>query len=82
MTTQTLVRAFGEVGANPVGLETYRSPPPSVKGLNLAYASFQALYLQYQKHHFVVEGSEFYSASMSFLQESYEATQGQCPRCR
>jgi starvation-inducible DNA-binding protein len=74
MTTQTLVRAFGEVGTNPVGLETTVTIPVC-EGLNLAYASFQALYLQYQKHHFVVEGSEFYSIH-AFLQESYEETQG------
>ena len=73
MTTQTLVRAFGEVGDNPVGLE--KDVTTTVcEGLNLVYASFQALYVQYQKHHFVVEGAEFYSIH-EFLQESYEATQ-------
>jgi starvation-inducible DNA-binding protein len=74
MTTQTLVRAFGEVGANPVGLDL-EVTTPVCEGLNLVYASFQGLYLQYQKHHFVVEGSEFYGIH-EFLQESYEATQG------
>ena len=74
MTTQTLVRAFGEVGDNPVGLE--KDVTTTVcEGLNLVYASFQALYLQYQKHHFVVEGAEFYSIH-EYLQESYEAAQG------
>ena len=73
MTTQTLVRAFGEVGDNPVGLE--KDVTTTVcEGLNLVYASFQALYVQYQKHHFVVEGSEFYSIH-EFLQESYDAAQ-------
>ncbi|MEO0757288.1 MAG: Dps family protein [Cyanobacteria bacterium J06648_16] len=73
MATQTLVRAFGEVGTNPVGLE--RDVTTTVcEGLNLVYASFQALYLQYQKHHFVVEGAEFYSLH-EFFQESYDATQ-------
>ncbi|MGP1385328.1 MAG: Dps family protein [Thainema sp.] len=73
MTTQTLVRAFGEVGSNPIGLE--KDVTITVcEGLNLAYASFQALYLQYQKHHFVVEGTEFYSLH-EFFQESYDATQ-------
>ncbi|NER79049.1 MAG: DNA starvation/stationary phase protection protein [Leptolyngbya sp. SIO1D8] len=73
MTTQTLVRAFGEVGDNPVGLE--KDVTTAIcDGLNLVYASFQALYLQYQKHHFVVEGAEFYSVH-EFFQESYEATQ-------
>lgn len=34
---------------------------PVCEGMNALLASFQALYLQYQKHHFVVEGAEFYS---------------------
>ncbi|MEM6352329.1 MAG: Dps family protein [Cyanobacteria bacterium P01_D01_bin.14] len=73
MATQTLIRAFGEVGTNPVGLE--RDVTITVcEGLNLVYASFQALYLQYQKHHFVVEGADFYSLH-EFFQESYDATQ-------
>lgn len=73
MTTQTLVRAFGEVGENPVGLE--KSVTAAVcEGLNLVYASFQALYVQYQKHHFVVEGAEFYSIH-EFFQASYGETQ-------
>lgn len=33
------------------------------------------MYLQYQKHHFIVEGSEFYSLHQ-FFQESYEEVQG------
>jgi len=74
MTTQNLVRAFGEVGSNPIGLEQ-NVTTVVCEGLNLAFASFQALYLQYQKHHFVVEGSEFYSIH-EFFQESYGAAQG------
>ena len=74
MTTQTLVRAFGEVGQNPVGLEK-EVTITVCDGLNLVYASFQALYLQYQKHHFVIEGAEFYSVH-EFFQESYEEAQG------
>ena len=74
MTTQTLVRAFGEVGQNPVGLEK-EVTTTVCDGLNLVYASFQALYLQYQKHHFVIEGAEFYSVH-EFFQESYEEAQG------
>ncbi|WP_299485630.1 ferritin-like domain-containing protein [Acaryochloris sp. IP29b_bin.137] len=70
---QNLVRAFGEVGDNPVGLESDVTIV-ICEGLNLVYASFQALYLQYQKHHFVVEGAEFYSIH-EFFQESYGATQ-------
>ena len=72
--TQTLVRAFGEVGENTVSLEQDVTITVC-EGLNLAYASFQALYVQYQKHHFVVEGAEFLSVH-EFFQESYEATQG------
>ena len=74
MPTQTLVRAFGEVGDNPIGLEKDITTA-ICDGLNLVYASFQALFVQYQKHHFVVEGAEFHSIH-DFFQESYEATQG------
>ncbi|MGF1568556.1 MAG: Dps family protein [Nodosilinea sp.] len=74
MTTQTLVRSFGEVGNNPIGLE--KDVTTTVcEGLNLVYASYQALYLQYQKHHFVVEGAEFYSIH-EFFQAGYDAAQG------
>ncbi|MGD1898987.1 MAG: Dps family protein [Phormidesmis sp.] len=73
-TIQSLVRAFGDVGNNPVGLE--KEITVSVcEGLNLAYASFQVLYLQYQKQHFVTEGAEFLSIH-EFFQESYGDTQG------
>jgi starvation-inducible DNA-binding protein len=47
---------------------------PVCEGMNITLASFQALYLQYQKHHFVVEGAEFYSLHQ-FFQESYGAVQ-------
>ncbi|MBO9997800.1 MAG: DNA starvation/stationary phase protection protein [Cyanobacteria bacterium SID2] len=71
MTTQTFVRSFGEVEDNPIGLE--KDVTVAIcEGFNLVYASFQALYLQYQKHHFVVEGAEFYSIH-EFFQESYGA---------
>ncbi len=73
-TTQGLIQAFGEVGDNPVLLEK-NVTEPVCEGLNIALASFQALYLQYQKHHFVVEGSEFYSLH-NFFSESYEEVQG------
>ncbi len=69
--TQTLVQSFGQVGNNPIGLGK-EVVIPVCEGLNLALASFQALYLQYQKHHFVVNGSEFYSLHQYF-QESYDA---------
>lgn len=73
--TQTLVfQAFGEVANNPIGLDK-EIVVPVCEGLNLALASFQGLYLQYQKHHFVVEGAEFYSIHQYF-QESYDAVQG------
>ncbi|MGK7916655.1 MAG: Dps family protein [Prochloraceae cyanobacterium] len=72
--TQTLVQSFGQVGNNPIGLGK-EVVIPVCEGLNLALASFQALYLQYQKHHFVVNGSEFYSLHQYF-QESYDAVAG------
>ena len=73
--TQTLaVQSFGEVADNPIGLDK-QIVIPVCEGLNIALASFQTLYLQYQKHHFVVEGSEFYSLH-EYFQESYDAVQG------
>jgi starvation-inducible DNA-binding protein len=72
--TQTLVQELGQVQANPVGLGQ-EITVPVCEGLNLALASFQALYLQYQKHHFVVEGSEFYSLH-EFFADSYGQVQG------
>lgn len=71
--TQGLLRTFGEVYDNPVLLER-NVTAPICEGLNIALASFQALYLQYQKHHFVVEGSEFYMLHQ-FFNESYEEVQ-------
>lgn len=71
--TQTLVQEFSHVQANPVGLGL-EVTVPVCEGLNIALATFQALYLQYQKHHFVVEGSEFYSLH-EFFAESYGQVQ-------
>ncbi|HAG80356.1 MAG TPA: DNA starvation/stationary phase protection protein [Cyanobacteria bacterium UBA12227] len=71
--TQTIVRSFGEISDNPVGLGL-EITTPICEGLNITLASFQALYLQYQKHHFVIEGSEFYSIH-EFFESSYEAVQ-------
>ena len=69
-TAQGLLRSFEEIADNPILLD--KNVTTSVcEGLNIALASFQALYLQYQKHHFVVEGSEFYSVHKIF-QENYE----------
>lgn len=72
-TTMGLVRPFGQVGENPVLFEK-NITEPICEGLNIALASFQALYLQYQKHHFVVEGAEFYSLH-EFFEESRGAAQ-------
>lgn len=74
MATATLVQAFGEVKNNPVGLEKSVTEP-ICEGMNIALASFQALYLQYEKHHFVVEGAEFYQLH-EFFQESYDDVRG------
>jgi DNA-binding ferritin-like protein len=72
--TQTIVQTFGQVKDNPVGLGLDVTVPVC-EGLNIALASFQALYLQYQKHHFVVEGAEFYSLH-EFFQQSSSDVQG------
>jgi DNA-binding ferritin-like protein len=65
---------FEQIRENPIGLEL-NVTTPICEGLNIALASFQALYLQYQKHHFVVEGAEFYSLH-KFFEDSYEEVQG------
>lgn len=72
--TRIPMRAFDQVADNPVLFETSVTAP-ICEGMNLALASFQALYIQYQKHHFVVEGAEFYSLH-EFFSESYEQVQG------
>ncbi|NES95335.1 MAG: DNA starvation/stationary phase protection protein [Desertifilum sp. SIO1I2] len=68
---QATVQEFGQVGENPIGLDL-EATVAICEGLNLVFASFQGLYLQYQKHHFVIEGAEFYSLH-EFFQEGYEA---------
>lgn len=73
-TTENLVQAWGEVHPNPVLLET-NVTIPVCEGLNTVLASFQALYLQYQKQHFVSQGSEFYMIH-NWFQESADAAQG------
>ena len=70
---QTVVHPFGHVNDNVLMLERSITEP-ICEGFNIALASFQALYLQYQKHHFVVEGAEFYSLH-EFFQESYGEVQ-------
>ncbi|QZZ19748.1 DNA starvation/stationary phase protection protein [Leptothermofonsia sichuanensis E412] len=72
--TQSLLRSFDQVYDNPVLLD-HSVTAPICEGLNIALASFQALYLQYQKHHFVVEGAEFYSLH-EFFSDSYEQVEG------
>jgi starvation-inducible DNA-binding protein len=72
--TQTVLRNFGHVYDNPILLD-HSVTAPVTEGFNVVLASFQALYLQYQKHHFVVEGSEFYQLHQ-FFNESYEEVQG------
>lgn len=74
MTINNLVQSFGTVGENPVFLDPSVTTPVC-EGLNILLSSFQGLYLQYQKHHFVVNGAEFYSLH-AFFNESYEAVQG------
>jgi starvation-inducible DNA-binding protein len=71
--TQTLVHPFGQVTDNVVLLER-STTEPVCEGMNALLASFQALYLQYQKHHFVVEGAEFYMLH-EFFEDGYEAAQ-------
>jgi starvation-inducible DNA-binding protein len=71
--TQTLLQNFGQVYDNPVLLDKSVTEPVC-EGFNVVLASFQALYLQYQKHHFVVEGSEFYSLH-EFFNDSYQEVQ-------
>lgn len=70
---QGLLQPFGEVRENVVALDRSVTTPVC-EGLNAALASFQGLYLQYLKHHFVVEGAEFYSIHQ-YLQEAYEEVQ-------
>ncbi len=72
-TTTGLLRQFGHVEDNPILLDKSVTEPVC-EGFNAVLSSFQALYLQYQKHHFVVEGSEYYSLHQ-FFAESYEEVQ-------
>ncbi|NJP12639.1 MAG: DNA starvation/stationary phase protection protein, partial [Leptolyngbyaceae cyanobacterium RU_5_1] len=71
---QAPLRPFDQIADNPVLLERSVTTP-IIEGMNIALASFQALYIQYQKHHFVVEGAEFYSLH-EFFSDSYEDVQG------
>lgn len=53
----TANQSVGRLKANLVGLDI-EATIPVCEGLNIALAIFQGLYLQYQKHHFVVEGAD------------------------
>ena len=75
--TKTLVQPFGQIADNPVLLDLSVTEP-ICEGLNEVLASFQSLYLQYQKHHFVVEGAEFYSLH-EFFQETLRSGSGTRP---
>ncbi|PSP19567.1 MAG: DNA starvation/stationary phase protection protein [Cyanobacteria bacterium QS_8_64_29] len=74
MTANGLLVPFGQVADNPIQLDRSVTEPVC-EGLNVALASFQALYLQYQKHHFVVEGADFYYIH-DYFQSSYQEVQG------
>ncbi len=75
MTTTTQPRQDFSTIAENVLLMDLSTTTPVCEGMNRLLASFQALYLQYQKHHFVVEGAEFYSLH-EFFEDCYEAVQG------
>ena len=70
--SSVLVTPFGQVADNVIALEKTVTEPVC-EGLNIALASLQAMYVQYQKHHFVVEGAEFYQLH-EFFQDGYEQT--------
>lgn len=72
--TSAIRQPFDQVNDNAVALGA-EITIPVCEGMNLALASFQALYLQYQKHHFVIEGTEFYQLHQ-FFDESRAAVQG------
>ncbi len=72
--TDALVQAPNQIRESAVLLDN-GIVTPICEGLNIAYASYQALDIQYQKHHFVVEGAEFYQLHQYF-QESYEQVRG------
>ena len=74
MTTATPVQTFQQVKDNPIGLEK-ETTIPICEGMATAFASFQALYLQYQKHHLIIEGAEFYQLH-DFFETCYEEVQG------
>ena len=74
VSSSVLVTPFGEVTDNAIALEKSITTPVC-EGLNILLASFQAMYIQYQKHHFVVEGAEFYQLH-NYFEESYDQVKG------
>lgn len=74
MVVSNVVQTFGTIGDNVLLLDRSVTEPVC-EGLNAVFASFQALYLQYQKHHLVIEGAEFYQLH-EFFEDCYEAAQG------
>ena len=71
--SEIALQPFNQIRENPIALEL-NVTTAICEGLNITLSSFQALYLQYQKHHFVVEGAEFYQLHQ-FFSESYEQVQ-------
>ncbi|MGD1948221.1 MAG: hypothetical protein ACFB14_01065 [Leptolyngbyaceae cyanobacterium] len=70
VSSSALVTPFGDVTENAIALEQSISAP-ICEGLNILLASFQAMYIQYQKHHFVVEGAELYLLH-NYFEDSYD----------
>ncbi|NJK61810.1 MAG: DNA starvation/stationary phase protection protein [Synechococcaceae cyanobacterium SM2_3_1] len=73
MTESQRLQQTLQVSENPV-LLGQEIAVPVCEGMNAALASFQALGLQYQKHHFVVQGTEFYQLH-EFFQMHYQQVQ-------
>ena len=70
--SSAVITPFGQVADNAIMLEKSVTEPVC-EGLNIALASIQGMYLQYQKHHFAVEGAEFLQLH-NFFEEGYTAT--------
>ncbi|MEM9482812.1 MAG: Dps family protein [Cyanobacteria bacterium P01_F01_bin.116] len=70
VSSSALITPFGEVTDNAIALERSITTP-ICEGLNILLASFQAMYIQYQKHHFVVEGADFYQLH-NYFEDSYD----------
>lgn len=68
---EAVTQSFNQISENVLHFE-HSITEPVCEGMNALLASFQALYLQYQKHHFVVEGSEFYSLHEFFHESAGE----------